>query len=162
MDAFVISVCKGIKKRNNNDGIIISMFFSIFQFIMPIIGYFFGNLISDRIIDYHNYLSSILLITIGIIMIKEEKLSDIDNGLDYKELILLSIATSIDALVIGISFSFTNTKILLSSIIIGIITFITCNIGYYLGSLFNNKIHQYANIIGGITLIIIGIRSFFN
>ena len=95
-------------------------------------------------------------------MIKEDKIDKLDNKLNYKELIILSIATSIDALVIGISFSFIKNNIFISSTIIGITTFIICNIGYYLGSLLNKKFHQYANIIGGITLILIGIKLFFN
>ena len=162
MDAFMISVCKGIKLSSKKIGIVTSLFFAIFQFIMPIIGFYFGNILSNRIINYHNYLASLLLIIIGILLIKEEKINEIKEELDYKELIILSIATSIDALIIGISFSFTDTKILLSSIIIGIITFITCNIGYFLGNLINKKIHQYANIIGGLTLIILGIKILIN
>lgn len=162
MDAFTISICKGIKNNSFKSGIITTLFFSIFQFIMPIIGYYLGNILSNKIINYHSYFSSILLIIIGILMIKEERYDDINNKLDYKELILLSIATSIDALVIGLSFSFNDTNIFIASIIIGIVTFLICNIGYYLGSLLNKKIHQYANIIGGITLIIIGIKLLFN
>ena len=94
-------------------------------------------------------------------MIKEEEITDVNNKLEYDELILLSFATSIDALVIGLSFSFYHTNIILSSTIIGIITFIVCNIGFYLGKILNKKIHQYANLIGGITLIIIGIKLLF-
>lgn len=161
MDAFTISITKGINNGNKKDGLIITTFFAIFQFIMPLVGFYLGNIINEKIINYHSYFSSILLIIIGILMIKEDKI-DINNKLDYKELILLSIATSIDALVIGISFSFNKTNILLSSIIIGLITFITCNIGYYLGNLLNKKFHQYSNIIGGITLILIGIKLLFN
>lgn len=162
MDAFTISICKGIKHTCFKDGLIITSFFAIFQFIMPVIGFYLGNIISSRIINYHSYFSSILLIIIGILMIKEDKLEIIDNKLNYKELILLSIATSIDALVIGLSFSFNNTNIFLSATIIGIITFITCNLGYYLGNLFHKKIHQYSGLIGGITLIIIGIKLLFS
>lgn len=161
MDAFAISICKGLKEVNIKTGIIVSLFFSIFQFIMPILGYYLGNILSSKIINYQSYFSSILLIIIGILMIKEDKINEISSKLNYKELILLSIATSIDAFVIGISFSFIKTNILSSSIIIGIITFIICLIGYFLGNLFNKKAHQYSNIIGGITLIIIGIKLLF-
>lgn len=162
MDAFTISVCKGIRNNSFKTGITVTSFFSVFQFIMPIIGFYIGNILSDKIINYQSYFSSILLIIIGILMIKEDKINELDNKLNYKELILLSIATSIDALVIGISFSFIKNNIFISSTIIGITTFIICNIGYYLGSLLNKKFHQYANIIGGITLILIGIKLFFN
>ena len=162
MDAFTISICKGIRNNSFKTGITVTSSFSVFQFIMPITGFYIGNILSDKIINYQSYFSSILLIIIGILMIKEDKINELDNKLDYKELIILSIATSIDALVIGISFSFTKTNIFISSIIIGITTFIICNIGYYLGTKLNKKLHQYANIIGGITLILIGIKLFFN
>lgn len=162
MDAFTISVCKGLKSKNMKNGLITILFFSFFQFIMPILGYYLGNILSNRIINYHSYFSSILLIIIGILMIKEEKIDEIDYKLNYKELIILSIATSIDAFVIGISFSFITINIFISSLIIGLITFIMCYIGYNLGNLFNEKAHQYANIIGGITLILIGIKLLFN
>ena len=162
MDAFTISICKGLKDNNIKTGIITTIFFALFQFFMPIIGFKIGNILSDKIINYHSYFSSILLIIIGILMIKEDKINELDNKLNYKELILLSIATSIDALVIGISFSFINIPIISSSLIIGFITFIMCLFGYYLGSLLNKKCHQYANIIGGITLIIIGIKILFS
>lgn len=161
MDAFAISICKGLKNNNFKTGIIISIFFGLFQFIMPILGYYLGNILSEKIINYHAYFSSVLLIVIGLLMLKEDKVNELDTKLNYKELILLSIATSIDAFVIGISFSFTKTNIFYSSIIIGIITFIMCIIGYFLGHLFNQKAHQYSNLIGGITLIIIGIKMLF-
>ena len=95
-------------------------------------------------------------------MIKEDKINELETKLNIKELILLSIATSIDAFVVGISFSFVKNSIITSSFIIGLITLIVCAIGYYLGNLLNKKCHQYANIIGGITLIIIGIKLLFN
>ena len=161
MDAFTVSICKGLKNNNIKTGIIISITFSIFQFTMPIIGYYLGNILSNRIINYQTYFSSILLITIGILMIKENNINELDSKLNYGELFILAIATSIDALVIGISFSFIKTNILTSSLIIGIITFTICLVGYFLGGLFNKKYHQYSNYIGGITLIILGIKLLF-
>ena len=161
MDAFTISVCLSIKNNYFKTGLITAIFFSIFQFIMPILGFYLGNIISNRIINYHSYFSSILLIIIGILLIKEDKINDVDD-FNYQELIILSIATSIDAFVTGISFSFIKINIFTSSFVIGLITFILCIIGYFIGNLFNEKAHQYANIIGGITLIIIGIKLFFN
>ena len=159
MDAFMISICKGIKTKDIKSGLITVSSFALFQFLTPIIGYYFGSILNNRLFNYQNYLASFLLIIIGILLVKEDKITEVTNKLDYKELIILSIATSIDALIIGISFSFSNTNIFISSLIIGIITFIICNLGYFLGNLFNKKIHQYANIIGGITLILIGIKN---
>ena len=160
MDAFTISICKGLRNTNSKTGLVISFSFGLFQFIMPILGFYLGNIISNRLISYQSYLSSIILITIGILMIKEDKITELDYKLKFSELIFLSIATSIDAFVIGISFSFIKINIIYSSIIIGIITFILCLVGYFLGYLFHNKTHQ-SNIIGGITLIILGIKALF-
>ena len=158
MDAFAVSIILGLKNNNTKTGIITSLFFGLFQFIMPILGYLLGNILSEKIINYQSYFSIIILISIGISMLFEKNNLVTYNKLSIKELFFLSIATSIDAFAIGISFSFLKTNILFSTIIIGIITFIISFIGYFLGHLFNKKAHQYANIIGGITLIIISIK----
>ena len=159
MDAFTISICKVLQAPRKKHGVVIAFFFGFFQFIMPILGYYLGNIFNQKIINYNPFISMILLITIGILMIKEDN-SEINQKLKLSELIMLSIATSIDALVIGISFSFLKVNIIPSSLIIGIITFILCFIGYFLGHLFNKKVGKYSNLIGGITLIIIGIKIF--
>ena len=161
MDAFAISICKGLKNNSLKIGTITSLFFSIFQFIMPILGYFLGNILNNKIINYHTYFSSILLIIIGILMLKNDNIDELDSKLNYGELFLLSLTTSIDAFVIGISFSFIQINIFKSSLLIGIITFVITIIGYFLGHLFNKKAHQYSNLIGGITLILIGIKLLF-
>ena len=158
MDAFSISIVMGLRNNRKKSGIISSFSFGLFQFLMPIIGYFLGNILSNKIINYHSYFSAILLIIIGILMLSEKNINETDSKLNLKELFLLSLATSIDAFIIGISFSFLEMNIFLSSLDIGIITFIVCIIGYFLGHLFNKKAHQYANIIGGITLLLLGIK----
>ena len=158
MDAFSISIILGLKKSRRQAGIMTSFSFGLFQFLMPIMGYFLGNILSNKIISYQEYFSAILLITIGILMLNEKNDNKGENEFNLKELLLLSIATSIDAFVIGISFSFLEANIFLSALIIGIITFIICLIGYFLGHLFNKKAHQYANTIGGITLLLLGIK----
>ena len=160
MDAFTISICKGLSNNRIKNGFIIALFFGLFQFFMPILGYYLSNIFNEKIINYNPYISMILLLVIGILMIKEKNDENFDNNIKLGEMILLSIATSIDALVIGISFSFLKVNITTSSIIIGIITFIMCFIGYFLGHLFNKKVGTYSNLIGGITLIIIGIKIF--
>ena len=159
MDAFSISIILGLKNNRKKIGIITSFSFGLFQFLMPILGFYFGNILSDKIINYQYFFSSIILIIIGILMFQEKGINEKNTNINIKELFFLSIATSIDAFVIGISFSFSKNSIFSSSIIIGIITFIMCFIGYYLGYIFNKKAHQYANIIGGITLIILGIKN---
>ena len=162
MDAMTVSICYGIKNNNIQYGLTIISSFSIFQFFMPILGFYFGNMISNRIINYHSYFSSVILIIIGILLLKEDKINEVNDKLKYSELFFLSIATSIDAFVIGISLSFLKNNIISSSIIIGLITFIMCIIGFYLGNILNKKAHQYASYIGGIILIIIGIKLLFN
>lgn len=161
MDAFTISITKGLVNFKIKTGLIVSFFFGLFQFIMPIIGYCVGNNFSEKIINYNPYISMVLLITIGILMIREKE-EIIENNLKFSELIMLALATSIDALVIGISFSFLKVPIISSSIIIGIITFLICLVGYYLGNKFNKKVGKYSNLIAGIILIILGIKAFLN
>ena len=158
MDAFSISLILAFKNSKKRYGIISSFSFSLFQFLMPILGFFTGNIISDKIISYHTYFSAIILIIIGVLMLTEKK-SNEKIKINLQELLLLSIATSIDAFIIGISLSFNETSILIASSIIGIITLIMCLIGYFLGYIFNKKAHKYASFIGGITLIILGIKD---
>ena len=160
-DAFTISICKGLNSNIKRNALIVALYFGIFQTIMPILGFYLGNVFTERIIKFNPYISTILLVVIGILMLKEDN-SNIDTNLNFKEMILLSIATSIDALVIGISFSFLQVNILFSSIIIGIITFIMCFIGFFIGNYGNKKIGKYSNFIAGIILILLGIKIFIS
>ena len=162
LDAFTVSICKGLKCKDNRfkNALIVSIFFGLFQTIMPIIGNKFGNIFTERIIYFNPYISTILLIIIGILIYKEDSNYDVDYKMKLGELVLLSIATSIDALVIGISFSFLKVNSITSSFIIGIITFILCFIGFYLGNIINDKISNYSNKIAGIILICLGIKIF--
>jgi len=159
MDAFAVCICKGIKSRKKSIGLMLILSFSFFQTVMPIIGFYLGNIFTEKIIKYNPFISTILLITIGLLMFKEDSNMDYSENLKISEILILSFATSIDALVIGISFSFFKNNIIFSSIIIGIITLIICSIGFFLGHLFNKKLSLYSNKIGGITLIIIGIKN---
>ena len=104
MDAFTVSICKGLCDNKNKfkNALITSIFFGLFQLIMPIIGFYLGNIFTEKIIYYNPYISTILLIIIGILIFKEENY-EIESNLNYKELFILSISTSIDALFIGIS-----------------------------------------------------------
>lgn len=157
-DAFTVSICKGLKNKRKKYAFIVALYFSLFQTIMPIIGYHLGNAFSNRIININPYISSVLLITIGILILKGDDNSFLSDNISFKEMILLSIATSIDALVIGASFSFLKANIYSSSIIIGIITFCMCFIGFLLGHFFNKKIGYYSNLIAGLILILLGIK----
>ena len=128
---------------------------------MPLSGYYLGNLMSNKIIKYDHYIALILLTLIGISMIKEAKENDnINNNITIKEIIILSIATSIDAFVIGVTLSFLRVNIITSVSFIGIVTTIICFIGFFLGNIIGEKLNKHSKILGGILLIIIGIKIF--
>lgn len=163
MDAFAASICKGLASKKNKlkIGLIISLSFGLFQALMPLIGYFLGNIMSDKIIKYDHYIALILLTLIGVSMIKEaNEKNEIQENINFKEILFLSIATSIDALVIGVTLSFLRVNIITSVSIIGIITTIISFIGFNLGSIIGNKLNKHSKILGGIILIVIGIKIF--
>lgn len=162
MDAFAVSVCKGLsmKKMNWKNAVIIAAYFGVFQAIMPIIGYFLGTTFSSLVENVDHWIAFILLVIIGGNMIKdsfdEEQKSN--EQVDLKTMLILSLATSIDALAVGITFAFFETNIILAVSIIGIITFILSLIGVKIGNRFGNKFQSKAEFTGGIILIIIGIK----
>jgi len=161
MDAFSASVCKGLKQKKLSikNSIIVGLYFGIFQGLMPTIGYFLGNLLNEKIKAIDHYLAFFLLLFIGISMIKEVKENkEINSDLNFKEMIILAIATSIDALIIGVTFSFLNVNIFSSILIIGIITFILTSIAYNIGTYFGIKYQKKAQITGGLVLIIMGFK----
>jgi putative Mn2+ efflux pump MntP len=162
-DAFAISICKGlsIKKYDNKKGIIIGAYFGIFQGIMPIIGYLLGYTFKDLIINIDHWIAFVLLCSIGLNMIRESLFNNEEkenDKLDIKTMLPLSIATSIDALVIGITLSFLKTNILISSLIITIITFILSILGAYIGNKFGTNYKNKSVFLGGIILILMGIK----
>ena len=167
MDAFAVSVTKGItlKKVDLSIGIKIAFFFGLFQAVMPLIGWLFGMNFEDYIRSIDHWIAVILLSFLGIKMIIETINSEDDNKtnsvyLDNKELIILSIATSIDALAVGVTFAFLNIDIIPICISIGVITFIVCFIGVIIGKKIGSILKDSAQIIGGIILILIGLNIF--
>ena len=165
MDAFAVSICKGIKMTSKKTWhiIVIALFFGGFQMLMPIIGWFLGSRFESYITSFDHWIAFILLSIIGGKMlidgIKAE--DDEDEGefkLDLKELFLLAIATSIDALAVGITFTFLNYPIVECMSIIGCTTFIISFIGVYIGKVFGSKYEHKAEIAGGIILIVIGLK----
>ena len=163
MDAFAVSICKGLamKKMSWKNAIIIAGYFGIFQAIMPLIGFLLGTRFAGAIEKVDHWIAFILLTVIGINMIKEALKSteeSMNDKIDVKTMLILAIATSIDALAVGITFAFLKVNILISIIIIGTITFIISLIGVKLGNVFEGKLKDKAEILGGIILIGIGLK----
>lgn len=168
MDAFAVSVCKGLAMRKvyKKDAVIIGIFFGGFQAFMPFAGWFLGTKFEQYIIEIDHWIAFTLLGIIGGKMIyeviKEDK-DEIDGEkkdvpLDIKELFVLAIATSIDALAVGITFAFLSYPVLQSVTIIGITTFVISIAGVFIGNIFGNKYKKKAGLAGGIILILIGLK----
>ena len=164
MDAFAVSICKGLAMRRMNykKAVIIAAFFGVFQALMPALGYVLGTTFANKIAAIDHWIAFILLALIGANMIKEALSSDDDecqdDSLRLGDLIMLSIATSVDALAVGITFAFFNVSLLLSVSMIGIITFIICVIGVKVGNVFGEKYKSKAELAGGLILIVMGAK----
>lgn len=165
MDAFAVSLCKGMSFSNSkyNNGLVVGLYFGLFQAIMPLIGYMIGNRFHDLIISIDHWISFFLLAFIGIKMIKDAILNEnnINNRIDYKTMLPLAIATSIDALVIGVTMSFLDVNIILSIFFIGIITLILSFVGVLIGNKVGEHLGIKSQILGGFILIVIGLKILF-
>lgn len=163
MDAFAVSICKGLsmKKMNWNKAIIIALYFGVFQALMPVLGYFLGTTFERLVTKFDHWVAFILLIAIGGNMIKEafDKEDEKKNDkVDFKTMIVLALATSIDALAVGITFAFLDVNLILAVSIIGIITFIISILGVKMGNRFGNKYQNKAELAGGVILILLGTK----
>ncbi len=165
MDAFSVSVSDGmlLGKIKLKNAAKIALFFGFFQFLMPVLGYLAGTTFSGIIEAYDHWVAFALLGIIGGKMIFEafsEKDEDTPkaNPLGFKTLLILAVATSIDALAVGITFATINTPVLISSAIIGIVTFFISLSGVYLGSKCGDIFGNKAEIAGGVILILIGAK----
>lgn len=163
MDAFAVSVCKGLsmKKLDWKKAIIIALYFGVFQAVMPVIGYLLGTTFENLVTQIDHWIAFILLGIIGANMIKETLGKESENSndkVDFKTMIVLAIATSIDALAVGITFAFLKTEILSAVTMIGIITFILSLIGVKIGNKFGDKYEKKAEFLGGVILILIGVK----
>ena len=163
MDAFAVSICKGIsmKKMDWKKACIIGLYFGGFQAIMPVIGYFLGSTFENIITNFDHWVAFILLAIIGGNMIKEsfnKESENINDDVNFKTMIILAIATSIDALAVGITFAFFNVNLILAITLIGVITFILSVIGTKVGNRFGDKYENKAEFIGGVILILLGLK----
>lgn len=162
MDAFAVSVCKGLSlgKIKTKHMCIAGAWFGGFQALMPLIGYFLGSFFAEMIEQYDHWVAFILLAFIGGNMIKESfgKDESVDSAMDVKSMLLLAIATSIDALAVGVTFAFLQVQIVPAVSFIGIVTFLLSAIGVKIGSLFGTKYKSKSELFGGIVLVLIGIK----
>lgn len=160
-DAFAVSVVKGLSIKNISfkDTLKIALCFGLFQGIMPTIGYLLGSAFESIITNIDHYVAFVLLSFIGVKMIIESFDNEKSNSdISIKSLIILGIATSVDALAVGIAYvcAYGSKNAIITFISITIITFILCILGIKIGNKFGNKYGKVAEIIGGIILILLG------
>lgn len=165
MDAFAVSLCQGLNmwKFNIPRALLVATFFGGFQALMPLIGFSLGIQFEQYITKCDHWLAFILLFFIGGKMLREgfsqvDECFAFDNGIDIKELLVLAIATSIDALAVGITFAFLQVAIIPSVLIIGLTTFTLSLMGVGIGNLFGARFRSKAEIAGGLVLMGIGLK----
>lgn len=162
MDAFAVSICKGLSlgKIKAKHMCIAGAWFGGFQALMPLIGYFLGSFFAEAITKYDHCIAFVLLVLIGGNMIKEAfgKEEELNNAMDVKTMFLLAVATSIDALAVGVTFAFLQVQIVPAIIFIGAVTFAFSAVGIKIGSIFGTKYKSKAEFIGGVILILIGLK----
>lgn len=161
MDAFAVSICKGlsVKKLSIKNVLCCGLWFGGFQALMPFIGYCLGSAFSGLVDSIDHWIAFILLAFIGLNMIRESREEEHQNDdFSWKTMLMLAIATAIDALAVGITFSFEAVNIWMAISIIGMTTFVIAGAGVYIGHVFGNKYQQKAQIVGGLILVLIGVK----
>jgi manganese efflux pump family protein len=172
MDAFAVAICKGLSMRKISikKAGIVGLYFGAFQGGMPLIGYFLGIQFQDKITSFDHWIAFVMLGLIGINMIKESRNSscevaidslgdvNVDNSLSFKNMSVLAVATSIDALAVGITFAFLNVNITPAVSFIGIVTFTLSMMGVKIGNVFGEKFKSKAEFAGGFILVLMGTK----
>ena len=163
MDAFAVSICKGLamKKLFWKKALIIGLWFGGFQALMPSVGYLLGSRFEKYVISIDHWIAFVLLALIGINMIRESLSGEEENAndaVDFKTMLLLAIATSIDALAVGVTYAFLQVQIVPAVSFIGIITFSLSIIGVKIGNVFGLKYKTKAEIAGGVILLLMGTK----
>ena len=163
MDAFAVSVCKGLAmpRCTFKKAAIVGLWFGGFQALMPAIGYILGAQFQETIASIDHWIAFVLLALIGGNMIHEALDNDeeeADASLNVKTMFLLAVATSIDALAIGITFAFLKVNIIPAVCFIGIVTFIISFAGVKIGNVFGARYKNKAEIVGGVILILLGLK----
>ena len=160
MDAVAISICKGlsIKNLNKKSILIISGYFSAFQALMPIVGYILGATFEKYSVSIDHWVAFLLLLIIGINMLRNISNNNLNDNIDFLSMLPLALATSIDALAVGVTLAFLDSNIFISSLVIGIVTFILTFAGAIIGNKFGNKYEKLSQILGGIILIMLSFK----
>lgn len=166
MDAFAVSICKGLsmKKATLRAGAICGGWFGGFQALMPLVGFFLGTMFADAIQAFDHWIAFGLLVIIGANMLKEAfcgccECENQDADLSPKTMFVMAIATSIDAMAVGISLAMAgDTNIFLAVGLIGVITFLMSALGVKIGNVFGSRFEKKAQLAGGIILILLGLK----
>ena len=163
MDAFAVSICKGlsVKKVSAKHVLTVGVYFGGFQALMPTLGFLLGYKFESFITSIDHWIAFILLALIGGNMIREALGKDDEHENDdfsVKAMLPLAVATSIDALAVGISFALLGVDIVQAALLIGITTFVLSGVGIYVGNVFGSKYKSKAELLGGVVLILIGLK----
>lgn len=169
MDAFAVSLCKGLAmdKLKIRHCLIVGAWFGSFQALMPLLGYLLGSTFADKITSIDHWIAFVLLLIIGANMIKEalskkDEEESVNGSLGFKTMFVMAVATSIDALAVGVSFAFTefetNYFVYIAFALIGLITFAISAVGVKVGNIFGTKYKSKAELAGGIILILLGLK----
>ena len=163
MDALAVAICKGLSmaKMSWKKGIIVGLWFGGFQALMPLIGYLLGAQFESKITAFDHWIAFILLGLIGGNMIREGVSGDeekTDDSVSIKSMLPLAIATSIDALAVGVTFAFLRVNIIYAVSFIGVITFLLSTVGVKVGNVFGARYKSKAEIAGGVILILMGLK----
>ena len=163
MDAFAVSICKGLSVRTvrSRHALSVGLWFGGFQALMPVIGYFVGIYFADLVTSVDHWIAFVLLAIIGSKMIKESRekeAEDIDPDFSFRTMLALAVATSIDALAIGVSFACLKVNIWTSVLLIGLTTAAFSMFGVKVGNVFGSRYKSTAELFGGIILVVMGIK----
>ncbi len=168
IDATVVSFSNGLifTKNRTANSLLLAFSVGFFQFLMPVIGYFFANLVVDFVQPYSAFIVFIIFLVLGVKFIfdafkNDDKDDTCQNNLCFKYILVVSVATSIDALSAGVSLSLSGVKIFFPSIVIGVVTFINSLIAFWTGNLFKNLQTKYLTIFGGVILIVLAFKILF-
>lgn len=163
MDAFAVSVCKGlsVKRATVRQALCVGVYFGGFQALMPLLGYLLGTQFESLITSVDHWIAFVLLSLIGGNMIREsfkQEEESLDASFSFKAMLPLAVATSIDALAMGVTFAFLQVNIIPAVLFIGVITFVLSAAGLKVGNVFGAKYKSHAELFGGVVLVLMGIK----